>query len=111
MEIYFILFFLLFLSSKFDGVKFRLHSRLLFKISIIVLIVFVGIRYNVGNDYKSYYQNYLGINSDGSTDSNEVIYTIMNIVFNFDFLIFSFSLLSFLFLYYSIRKSLRLTKT
>lgn len=103
MEIYFIIFISLFAFSVFDRFEPRDYSRFLFKFSLIFLMFFVGIRYNVGNDIDTYYQNYLGINTDGSTDSKELIYILFNVLFNFEFVIFLFSLLSFYFLYYGIK--------
>lgn len=61
-------------------------------------ILFAGIRYGVGNDYFSYYDNYLGINHGTGTDSTEIIYVLLNKVLSFELIIFFFSFFSFLFL-------------
>lgn len=103
MEIYYTIFFVLVIFSFLDRTGNLTYSKLFFRIGIIFFIIFVGIRYEVGNDYHSYYLNYLGINSNGYTDSKEIIYVLFNKIFNFESVIFLFSCLSFFFLYKSIK--------
>ncbi|MGJ1285264.1 EpsG family protein [Sphingobacterium spiritivorum] len=103
MDIYYIILLIIFFFSTLDGFKGQHYSKLLFYIAIVFLIFFVGIRFQVGNDYNAYYSNYLGINSGGSTDSKEIVYVLLNKILSFEGVIFFFSLLSFYFLARSIR--------
>jgi hypothetical protein len=61
-------------------------------------IVFVGIRYGVGNDYFVYYDNFKGIRNGTDTSADELLYLVLNKMFPFEFGIFFFSFFSFFFL-------------
>jgi hypothetical protein len=97
MIIYYFIFFVLtllilleFFNKKYSSINTWLITSF--------FIVFVGIRYGVGNDYFAYYDNYHGINNGTGTDSNEIFYVILNKLLPFEIVVFFFSFFSFFFL-------------
>lgn len=96
MEIYYFIFILL---AIFSFAKDLGKQILIFL--FICLTVFVGIRYNVGNDFQAYYSNFQAIKYNiGETVSSEPLYVLINYISpNFETVIFLFAFLSFLFLY------------
>lgn len=70
-----------------------------FKILIITLVIFFGIRYQVGNDYDAYYSNYLAINKgSGYVSAKEPLYLLANYIFSFEMFVFVFSFFSIILL-------------
>jgi len=97
MAIYYSIFFIL-VSFSFREIYNPNWSKIIGLIVTIFFINFVGIRYAVGNDYFTYFENYQGINKGTGTVSTEIAYVFLNKIFSFEIVIYVFSLLSFIFL-------------
>lgn len=67
----------------------------LYWLSFFALFIFAALRYDFGNDYMSYYHNYIAIKrGDWSTYGNQYLFTIINYISpSFDFLVISTSFL------------------
>ena len=96
MEIYFVFFFILAIASFF-----KLINLTFLKIIFVILILFTGLRYNVGNDYLTYQYNFNAIKTGlGESVSTEPLYLLINYISpNFEFVIFFYAFFSFYFLY------------
>lgn len=82
------------------------NRRYLYWLSFLVLFVFAALRYDFGNDYMSYYNNYVAIqHGNWSVYGNQYLFTLINYISpSFDFLVVSTSLL-FLWTVYWLMKS------
>jgi hypothetical protein len=97
MAIYYSVFFTLVLFSFWEIYN-PSWSKIIGLFVAVFFINFVGIRYAVGNDYFTYYENYQGINNGSGTVSTEIAYVFLNKILSFETVIYIFSLLSFIFL-------------
>lgn len=97
MIIYYLIYFVLILLF-FSEIFTKRYSKINTWIITIFFIFFVGLRYGVGNDYFSYYENYKGINNGTGTSSTEIFYVFLNKLLSFEFVILFFSFFSFYFL-------------
>lgn len=98
MAIYYIYLVIFCLGSLLEKLNLKV-GRTIFTLLVTLLIIFLGIRYQVGNDYKTYYDNYLGINfntfyNSSVTTAKEPLYLLSNYIFSFEFLIFFYGFLS-----------------
>lgn len=94
MIIYYIYLLIFCIGSFIEKINIKLGKNI-FNVLIFSLIIFLGIRYEVGNDYKTYYTNYLGINyGSGMVSAKEPLYILANYIFSFEIFIFLFGFLS-----------------
>lgn len=102
MAIYFFFVFILSGFSVFEKLVSNLKQNI-FNLVMLLIALFLGLRYNVGNDYEAYWSNYLLINkgTDYALDSvsaNEPLYILANQILSFEFFVFLFAFLSIWFL-------------
>ena len=101
MEIYYIIYIFLLLFTLKE-VFLTKNSKLVFVLFTVFFILFVGLRKDVGNDYSTYLENYLLINSGLEGSATEYLYVLTNLIFSFDVFIFFISLFSFYYLHKAI---------
>lgn len=94
MLIYYIYIFVFCIGSFFEKYDAKVGKRI-FNVLIIAIIIFLGIRYKVGNDYMAYYNNYRGINfGNYLVSAEEPLYVLANRLLSFEIFIFVFGFLS-----------------
>lgn len=97
MAIYYVLFTILAFFSLLE--RNNKLSKISFNIILLILILFVGLRYQVGNDYAEYYIHHSLI-QQGVTNYFEPLFTLLNYITPTPYLMFFVSaLISFVFLY------------
>ena len=102
MEIYYIFLVIFCLGAAIEKLNVKI-GKAIFNVLIVFLIIFLGIRYEVGNDYTTYYANYLGINFGTSfVTAKEPLYWLSNYIFSFEIFIFIYGFFTF----YLLRKSI-----
>jgi transmembrane protein EpsG len=95
--IYYVLFTVLAFFSIYE--KNNKFSEISLKILFLILILFVGLRYQVGNDYEEYFLHHSLI-KQGTTNYFEPLFTLMNYITPTPYLMFFISAtISFVFLY------------
>jgi transmembrane protein EpsG len=101
MTVYYINQLIIGLFSLLNGNK-KIY-RVCFVFLICLITLFVGLRYNVGNDYAEYYLEYYYFQNGNSIDNYyEPLYSILNKITTSPIQVFFIcSVLSFLFLYYA----------
>ncbi|MDR7238766.1 EpsG family protein [Neobacillus drentensis] len=101
MAIYYILFTILAFFSLLE--RNNKFSKVSLKIILLLLILFVGLRYQVGNDYAEYY-TYHSLIQQGVTNYFEPLFTLLNYITPTpDLMFFVSSVISFIFLYLAFR--------
>jgi hypothetical protein len=101
MAIYYILFGVLAFFSLIE--RKNKFSKATLKIVLLLLILFVGLRYQVGNDYAEYYMHHSLI-KQGVTNYFEPLFTLLNYISPNPYLMFFISsVISFVFLYLAFR--------
>jgi hypothetical protein len=99
--VYYILFALLAFFSLLE--RDNKFSKISLKIILLLLILFVGLRYQVGNDYAEYFMHHSFIHQ-GSTNYFEPLFTLLNYITPTPYhMFFASSVISFIFLYLSFK--------
>jgi len=99
MSIYYIIFGILAFLSIFE---FFIHNKKKGIVYFIIafLVVFLGIRYNVGNDFEAYYFNYIEIQKGNDVVAKEPLYVLVNILSpNYQCVVIFFASITLFYLY------------
>lgn len=98
------------LAVLFAFLESKYNSKNGLKFAMLIIALFLGLRYNFGNDYRSYYTYYLHLDLNGFSSKGEIGWDYINKTFSiigpegFYMMVFMISIVTCIVLYFFIKK-------